>query len=115
MNRLHENSIFGANQQPPTAPVIAATPVADEAVLQALLADSVGRTIATDPSPGKVDSLSKLAPQSRGLKRLLHLIQTEGVTSEGHVTFTGADDAAEVLETLYDITANKYIVPSTMM
>ncbi|ABQ52017.1 hypothetical protein SlGVgp074 [Spodoptera litura granulovirus] len=111
-----ENSLFGSiptNTTTPATNTSNATSLSaqgNEAVLQALLSENAGRIINLDTSIGKRDALSKLAPQSRGLKRLLEAVSVDRTD----ITIGGIDDALEILETLDDIVQNKFTVPTTV-
>ncbi|AQQ80353.1 P12 [Betabaculovirus altermyunipunctae] len=112
-----ENSLFSINENynndatanPPPA-LAQQQQQPDASVLQALLSVSVGRNIMLDTSAGKKDSLLKLAPQSRGLRRLINAIGTGGDS----VRVANIDEAIELLDTMDDIVMNKFTVPTPL-
>ncbi|AKR17439.1 P12 [Mocis latipes granulovirus] len=114
-----ENSLFSINENynADSTDTLAQTPAStyqqptnNEAVLNALLAVSAGRVIMMDASEGKKDSLAQLAPQSRGLRKLINLLNT-GVDQ---VQINGIDNAIEILDTMDDIAMNKFTIPAPL-
>ena len=123
-----ENSLFSINEDyinpndPATASATAAPPpqqpsatayqqtTNNEAVLNALLSVSAGRVIMLDTSEGKKDSLARLAPQSRGLRKLISSIDAGG----DRIQINGIDNAIEILDTLDDIVMNKFTIPTPL-
>ncbi|ACH69446.1 P12 [Pseudalatia unipuncta granulovirus] len=118
-----ENSLFRINEDyinppdNPAAPQPATTTTTayqqttnNEAVLNALLSVSAGRVIMLDTSEGKKESLTRLAPQSRGLRKLIGTINTGG----DRIQINGIDNAIEILDTLDDIVMNKFTIPTSL-
>lgn len=111
-----ENSLFSINENydpniestvPPNA---YQQPTNNEAVLQALLSVSAGRSIMQDTSVGKKDSLTRLAPQSRGLRNLINAVDG---TSDS-ISIKGVEEAIDILDTMDDIVMNKFTVPTPL-
>lgn len=114
-----ETSLFSINENYPNDPVPSSLqptttttttyqqPTERDAVLQAMLSVSAGRSIMLDTSDGKKESLIRLAPQSRGLRKLINAIG-----SGDRVQVSGLDDAIELLDTMDDIVMNKFTIPT---
>ncbi|ABY47782.1 p12 [Helicoverpa armigera granulovirus] len=118
-----ENSLFSINENyvnpdtaaqtappPPQQPTGYQPTTNNEAVLNALLSVSAGRVIMLDTSQGKKESLVRLAPQSRGLRKLVSSIETGG----DRIQINGMDNAIEILDTLDDIVMNKFTIPTPL-
>ncbi|QOD40038.1 p12 [Matsumuraeses phaseoli granulovirus] len=100
-----EDSLF--SRQDYTSTTSRPPPVNNEALLQALLTQGVSRQIKLDKSLGKQNILKKLAPKTRGLKRLLHGLDE---VNDDQLLIRGADDAVDLLETIYSIANNKFVL-----
>lgn len=104
-----ENSLFGtgrADELVPPPGERAPESANNEAVLQALLMQGVGREIRQDASEGKRAVLERLVPKTRGLKRLVRGIEDGG----DRVLIRGADDAVDVLDVVLGIVGSKFVI-----
>ncbi|AJK91738.1 p12 [Spodoptera frugiperda granulovirus] len=108
-----ETSLFSINPEnyDPEPQPQQPQPTDREAVLRAMLSVSAGRNIMLDTSVGKRESLLRLLPQSRGLRKLINTVSVDGDTS---VRVNGIDEAIEILETMDDIVMNKFTVPTPL-
>lgn len=100
-----ENSLFTRPSAPPPATIPPPADANDE-VLQALLSQNIGTDIRQDVSAGKRDLLLKLAPKTRGLKRLIASIDADA----RKVVVRGADEAVDMLEVMLDIVNGAFVV-----
>ncbi|AGQ20330.1 hypothetical protein CaLGV072 [Clostera anastomosis granulovirus A] len=97
-----EDSLFNRSRDEP--PRHTFNDVNNEALLQTLIMRGVGRHIKADDSAGKRAILTRLAPKTRALKRLISGLE-EG---DGELIVRGADDAVDVLEVVHAIVNSKF-------
>lgn len=102
-----EDSLF--NRQPPITSPAQQNPNND-VLLNALLMQGIGKNIKDDTSPGKINILKRLAPKTRSLKKLVQNL--EGDSNE--LLISGADDAVDILEVVFNILNNKFVLSNNV-
>nr|ANY57583.1 PlxyGVORF64 protein [Plutella xylostella granulovirus] len=82
-------------------------PAANEAVLQALLADNVYQHLINDASRAKIDSLKRLRPMTRGLQKFTTAIEQ---TNDDNIVINNIDYAIDILEIYQNLAANNFTI-----
>lgn len=101
-----ENSLFTQPTQQPQNVVPPPQNNGSEEVLQALLSSNISTDIRQDTSLGKINSLRKFVPKTRGLKRIIRDMNED----LQKISVRSADEAVDMLEVMLDIVNGAFVI-----